>query len=86
MEVLWVELNDPETTFEPLIEFFFQFHDPTTLNRQVSIHTRSQREQRMTEIKPLSSQSFMHSCLVALLCFWYPGQRRGDTVRIGHFL
>lgn len=34
VEVLWVELVDPETTFEPLIRFFFQFHDPTTLNAQ----------------------------------------------------
>jgi len=34
VEVLFVELNDPETTFEPLVKFFFQFHDPTTKNRQ----------------------------------------------------
>ena len=34
VEVLWVELEDPATTFEPLIRFFFQFHDPTTLNAQ----------------------------------------------------
>eukprot|EP00977_Amphora_coffeiformis_P022262 scaffold10697_cov151-Amphora_coffeaeformis.AAC.5 len=34
VEVLWVELNDPATTFEPLVRFFFQFHDPTTANRQ----------------------------------------------------
>lgn len=34
VEVLLVELNDPQTTFEPLIRFFFQFHDPTTKNRQ----------------------------------------------------
>jgi peptide-methionine (S)-S-oxide reductase len=34
VEVLWVELKDPSTTFEPLIRFFFQFHDPTTLNSQ----------------------------------------------------
>ena len=35
VEVLYVELNDPsETTYEELIRFFFQFHDPTTLNRQ----------------------------------------------------
>lgn len=31
---MWVELNHPAETFEPLIRFFFQFHDPTTLNRQ----------------------------------------------------
>lgn len=35
VEVLWVELNDPETNFEPLVRFFFQFHDPTTKDRQV---------------------------------------------------
>jgi len=34
VEVLNVELNDPETTFEPLVRFFFQFHDPTQVNRQ----------------------------------------------------
>jgi peptide-methionine (S)-S-oxide reductase len=34
VEVLLVELNDPETSFEPLIRFFFQFHDPTTVDRQ----------------------------------------------------
>ena len=34
VEVLYVELVDPATTFEPLIRFFFQFHDPTTLNQQ----------------------------------------------------
>ena len=34
VEVLYVELNDPATTYEPLIRFFFQFHDPTTKDRQ----------------------------------------------------
>ena len=34
VEVLFIELNDPETNFEPLIRFFFQFHDPTTKDRQ----------------------------------------------------
>jgi peptide-methionine (S)-S-oxide reductase len=34
IEVLLVELNEPETHFEELIRFFFQFHDPTTKNRQ----------------------------------------------------
>jgi methionine-S-sulfoxide reductase len=34
VEVLFLELNDPETNFEPIIRFFFQFHDPTTKNRQ----------------------------------------------------
>lgn len=34
VEVLYVELADPDTTFEPLVKFFFQFHDPTTKNRQ----------------------------------------------------
>lgn len=34
IEVLFVELNDPEHTYEPLIRFFFQFHDPTTFQRQ----------------------------------------------------
>lgn len=33
VEVLLVELNDP-ATFEALIRFFFQFHDPTTKDRQ----------------------------------------------------
>jgi peptide-methionine (S)-S-oxide reductase len=34
VEVLYIELNDASTTFEPLIQFFFQFHDPTTKNQQ----------------------------------------------------
>ena len=34
VEVLYVELNDPAKHFEELIRFFFQFHDPTTPNRQ----------------------------------------------------
>lgn len=34
VEVLYIELNDPERTFEPLIKFFFQFHDPTTKDQQ----------------------------------------------------
>lgn len=34
VEVLYVELNEPEKHFENLIRFFYQFHDPTTLNRQ----------------------------------------------------
>jgi peptide-methionine (S)-S-oxide reductase len=34
IEVLLVELNEPEIHFEELIRFFFQFHDPTTRNRQ----------------------------------------------------
>jgi peptide-methionine (S)-S-oxide reductase len=34
IEVLFIELNEPEKHFEELIRFFFQFHDPTTSNRQ----------------------------------------------------
>jgi peptide-methionine (S)-S-oxide reductase len=35
VEVLYVELNEPVADYyEPLIRFFFQFHDPTTKNRQ----------------------------------------------------
>ncbi len=34
VEVLFVELNEPEKHFEELIKFFFMFHDPTTKNRQ----------------------------------------------------
>ena len=34
VEVLNVELSDPEKHFKELIKFFFQFHDPTTKNRQ----------------------------------------------------
>lgn len=34
IEVLYVELNEPEKHFAELIRFFFQFHDPTTKNRQ----------------------------------------------------
>jgi peptide-methionine (S)-S-oxide reductase len=34
IEVAYVELNDPATHYEELIRFFFQFHDPTTKNRQ----------------------------------------------------
>jgi len=38
IEVLYVELNHPEEHFEELIRFFFQFHDPTTKNRQGNDH------------------------------------------------
>jgi len=34
IEVVLVELEDPERNFEDLIRFFFQMHDPTTLYRQ----------------------------------------------------
>jgi len=34
VEVLNVEINNPEKHFEELIKFFFQFHDPTTRDRQ----------------------------------------------------
>merc|ERR1712151_132752 len=34
VEVLDIELNDPEKHFEELIKFFFMFHDPTTKDRQ----------------------------------------------------
>jgi len=34
VEVLNVKLANPEKHFEMLIRFFFQFHDPTTKNRQ----------------------------------------------------
>mmetsp|Transcript_29864 Transcript_29864/g.62422 ORF Transcript_29864/g.62422 Transcript_29864/m.62422 type:complete len:146 (-) Transcript_29864:85-522(-) len=33
VEVLYVELSDPKV-YEALVRFFFQFHDPTTMNRQ----------------------------------------------------
>jgi peptide-methionine (S)-S-oxide reductase len=34
VEVLYVELNNPEKHFEELCRFFFTFHDPTLYNRQ----------------------------------------------------
>lgn len=34
VEVLFVELTDPQKHFEELIRFFFAFHDPTTINQQ----------------------------------------------------
>ena len=34
VEVVLVELHDPEKHFEELVRFFFQFHDPTTKNQQ----------------------------------------------------
>jgi peptide-methionine (S)-S-oxide reductase len=34
VEVLHIELHNPEKHFEELIRFFFMFHDPTTKNRQ----------------------------------------------------
>ncbi|GKY92759.1 peptide-methionine (S)-S-oxide reductase activity [Mayamaea pseudoterrestris] len=34
VEVLNVELNEPEKHFEELIKFFYMFHDPTTKDRQ----------------------------------------------------
>jgi peptide-methionine (S)-S-oxide reductase len=34
VEVLYIELNEPNKHFKELIKYFFQFHDPTTMNRQ----------------------------------------------------
>lgn len=34
VEVLYVELNNPEKHFEEMLRFFFSFHDPTLKNRQ----------------------------------------------------
>lgn len=34
VEVLFVELNDPQKHFEELCRFFFTFHDPTLKDRQ----------------------------------------------------
>merc|ERR1711915_371431 len=34
IEVCDIELKHPEKHFEELVRFFFQFHDPTTKNRQ----------------------------------------------------
>ena len=34
VEVLFVELNNPQKHFEELIRFFFSFHDPTLKDRQ----------------------------------------------------
>lgn len=34
VEVLNIELNDPDTHFRELIKFFFFFHDPTTKDKQ----------------------------------------------------
>jgi peptide-methionine (S)-S-oxide reductase len=31
VEVLEVELNDPDAHFEDLMKFFYLFHDPTTM-------------------------------------------------------
>jgi peptide-methionine (S)-S-oxide reductase len=36
VEVLLVELRDPQSHFEELVRYFFSIHDPTTLNRQGS--------------------------------------------------
>jgi len=65
VEVLNVELNDPEKDFEELIKFFFMFHDPTTANRQgndtgtqyasaIFVHDEAQKEivdKVMTELQ-----------------------------------
>ncbi|GMH65059.1 hypothetical protein TL16_g04109 [Triparma laevis f. inornata] len=34
VEVLDLELTDPQAQYEELIRFFYMFHDPTTKNRQ----------------------------------------------------
>mmetsp|Transcript_11576 Transcript_11576/g.14008 ORF Transcript_11576/g.14008 Transcript_11576/m.14008 type:complete len:187 (+) Transcript_11576:118-678(+) len=34
VEVLQLELQDPDKHYEEVLKFFFQFHDPTTMNRQ----------------------------------------------------
>ena len=37
VEVLNVELADPSAHYKELLRFFFSFHDPTTMNRQVNL-------------------------------------------------
>jgi peptide-methionine (S)-S-oxide reductase len=58
VEVLNVELNDPEKHYEELIKFFFMFHDPSTKNRQgndvgtqyaSAIFTNGQEQARIAE-------------------------------------
>lgn len=38
VEVLYVELVNPQMHFEDLVRFFFSFHDPTETNRQGADH------------------------------------------------
>jgi len=47
VEVLNVELSDPESHFDELIKFFFMFHDPTTKDMQANDAERIRRNHYM---------------------------------------
>mmetsp|Transcript_39772 Transcript_39772/g.119575 ORF Transcript_39772/g.119575 Transcript_39772/m.119575 type:complete len:192 (-) Transcript_39772:446-1021(-) len=70
VEVLDVTLNDPAEHLEPLLQFFYAFHDPTTMNRQgndagtqyaSAIFTSDEEQERIARAVTDGLQNSLHS-------------------------
>ena len=88
-EVIQIEFESNEVTFEELLGIFFQTHDPTTLNRQgadvgtqyrsvVFYHSDSQKVQAETMIESFNrDQAFPQPVVteVAPVAVFYPAEK-----------
>mmetsp|Transcript_39777 Transcript_39777/g.119593 ORF Transcript_39777/g.119593 Transcript_39777/m.119593 type:complete len:148 (-) Transcript_39777:446-889(-) len=70
VEVLDVTLNDPAEHLQPLLQFFYSFHDPTTMNRQgndagtqyaSAIFTSDEEQERIARAVTDGLQNSLHS-------------------------